>query len=109
MKTVALALLLAAASAPVAAQWLDHPTPGIPRTSDGKPNHAAPAPRTPDGKPDLSGLWTRTSVVNTAFTPLDPASVGAVVGPRAENFFKEHVRRSVYPKAPDISTPAVPT
>ena len=42
---------------PAAAQWLNHPTPGIPRTSDGKPNLAAPAPRTSDGKPDLSGLW----------------------------------------------------
>jgi hypothetical protein len=39
------------------AQWLDYPTPGIPRTADGKPNLAAPAPRMPDGKPDLSGVW----------------------------------------------------
>ncbi len=39
------------------AQWLHFPTPGIPRTADGKPNLAAPAPRTADGKPDLSGLW----------------------------------------------------
>ena len=38
-------------------QWLNLPTPGIPRTADGKPNLTAPAPRTPDGKPDLSGLW----------------------------------------------------
>ena len=38
-------------------QWLNYPTPGIPRTADGKPNLAAPAPRMPDGKPDLSGLW----------------------------------------------------
>jgi len=42
---------------PASAQWLDYPTPGIPRTPDGKPNLAAPAPRTADGKPDLSGLW----------------------------------------------------
>jgi hypothetical protein len=42
---------------PATAQWLDYPTPGIPRTADGKPNLAAPAPRTADGKPDLSGLW----------------------------------------------------
>ena len=41
----------------LSAQWLNHPTPGIPRTSDGKPNLSAPAPRTPDGKPDLSGIW----------------------------------------------------
>jgi len=44
-------------SVSVSAQWLEFPTPGIPRTADGKPNRAAPAPRTPDGKPDLSGLW----------------------------------------------------
>src|SRR5262249_4960095 len=41
----------------VGAQWLEFPTPGIPRTADGKPNRSAPAPRTHDGKPDLSGLW----------------------------------------------------
>jgi hypothetical protein len=39
------------------AQWLNFPTPGIPRTRDGKPNLSAPAPRTADGKPDLSGVW----------------------------------------------------
>lgn len=39
------------------AEWLNYPTPGIPRTADGKPNLSAPAPRMPDGKPDLSGLW----------------------------------------------------
>jgi hypothetical protein len=43
--------------APAAAQWLQYPTPGVPRDSHGKPNLAAPAPRTSDGKPDLSGLW----------------------------------------------------
>ena len=39
------------------AQWLKHPTPGTPRTKDGKPNLSAPAPRAADGKPDLSGVW----------------------------------------------------
>jgi hypothetical protein len=39
------------------AQWLNFPTPGTPRTPDGKPNLAAPAPRALDGKPDLSGVW----------------------------------------------------
>ena len=42
---------------PLAAQWLNYPTPGIPRTKDGKPNLSAPAPKTPDGKPDFSGIW----------------------------------------------------
>jgi hypothetical protein len=49
------------AAAPLAAQWLNYPTPGIPRTPDGKPNLAAPAPKTADGKPDLSGIWTLTT------------------------------------------------
>jgi hypothetical protein len=39
------------------AQWLNHPTPGTPRTRDGKPNLTARAPRAPNGKPDLSGVW----------------------------------------------------
>ncbi len=40
------------------AQWLDFPTPGVPRLPDGKPDLTAAAPKTPDGKPDFSGIWT---------------------------------------------------
>ena len=57
MRLFLAALMLAAGAMPAAAQWLDRPWPGIPRTSDGKPNLAAPALRGPDGKPDLTGLW----------------------------------------------------
>src|SRR5689334_11134561 len=39
------------------AQWLNYPTPGIPRTRDGKPDLTARAPRASGGKPDLSGVW----------------------------------------------------
>src|SRR2546427_12162931 len=62
MKAVVFATILFALRPPLAAQWVTHPTPAIPRTADGKPNLTAPAPRTADGKPDLSGLWQRISL-----------------------------------------------
>jgi hypothetical protein len=52
-------IVLLAAVLPLAApgQWLNYKTPGIPRTTDGKPDLSAPAPRMPGGKPDFSGSW----------------------------------------------------
>src|SRR5207244_13590107 len=57
MKIFTAVIILTALATPLEAQWLQRPTPGIPRTADGKPNLTAPAPRTADGKPDLTGLW----------------------------------------------------
>ena len=57
MKRAIAALFVLLMGAPLGAQWLKHPTPGIPRTADGKPNLTAPAPKTADGKPDISGTW----------------------------------------------------
>jgi hypothetical protein len=50
---------------PCSGQWLKYPTPGIPRTEDGKPDLNPRAPKLPDGKPDLPGLarirwWLRS-------------------------------------------------
>ena len=39
-------IVLLLAVIPLHAQWVHYPTPGIPRTPDGKPNLSAPAPRT---------------------------------------------------------------
>ena len=55
------ALVLIAGAAPlsvsVAAQWLSYPTPGAPRTKDGKVDLSATTPRLVNGKPNLSGVW----------------------------------------------------
>src|SRR6202051_3327760 len=60
-KTIATLVTLTLLAPATPAQWINYPTPGIPRTADGKPDLAAPAPRTADGKPDLSGLWQPAS------------------------------------------------
>lgn len=52
-----LATILCVMSVSLAAQWPNRPTPGLPRTAQGKVDLTAAAPRTADGKPDLSGVW----------------------------------------------------
>jgi len=49
--------LVLAAGPVLDAQWINLPTPGLPRLPDGKPDLAASAPRAANGRPDLSGLW----------------------------------------------------
>ena len=73
--------------APIAsAQWLNHPTPGIPRTADGKPHLSARAPRV-NGKPDLSGLWQNESAPPDLRTRLVPdATNGAGEEPLSQYF-----------------------
>src|SRR5262245_34001221 len=65
--------------APLAAQWLNYPTPGIPRLPDGKVNLSAPAPKTADGRPDLTGLWE----------PFVPGSVPGAFGAAADPQFRD--------------------
>jgi len=67
-----LSLLLAPAAAALA-QWIDYPTPGVPRNADGTPKLSAPAPRA-NGRVDLTGIWTAAEV-------LDEPCVGREIGP----------------------------
>ena len=79
------AVLLMTASA--SAQWLKYPTPGIPRTADGKPNLSAPAPKTAEGKPDITGLWlTQGIYIGDIAKDLKPGEVP--FQPWAEELFK---------------------
>jgi hypothetical protein len=97
---------------PVHAQWLDHPTPGIPRTPGGKPNLAAPAPRTPDGTPDLSGLWNKISpkYSRNIAADLKPGEVQpwaeALVQKRKEDLGKDYMNVLCVPLGPAYSTDA---
>jgi hypothetical protein len=80
-------IALAASPAFVHAQWISYPTPGIPRTPDGKPNLSAPAPRTADGRPNLSGLWQTESAPKEMLERLIPgATNGAGEEPLSQYF-----------------------
>jgi hypothetical protein len=86
----ALALLgLALLGMPVAAQWMNHPTPGIPRTKDGRPNLSAPAPMTSDGKPDFSGIWSAPGFSTRYLENLAADGVEVPMRPWAEALYKE--------------------
>jgi hypothetical protein len=86
--------LLAPATA--GAQWLNYPTPGLPRLPDGKPNLAAPPSRTADGRLDLSGIWIKDAATLDYFydlaKDLPPGSV--VMTPWAQALARQRESRN---------------
>jgi hypothetical protein len=107
-----IAVVTVGLSAPPAGQWLRQPTPGIPRTPDGKPNLSAAAPRTLDGKPDLSGLWNKISpkYSHNIVADLKPEEIQpwaqALVAERKENLGREYMTAQCLPLGPGYPTAA---
>jgi hypothetical protein len=101
MRLFLAALILTVGTTPAGAQWLDRPTPGIPRTPDGKPNLTAPAPRAPDGKPDIAGVWNGP----TPEPWLDPANakpwVNDLVRQRQNEYHKTRPSYQCRPSGPE--------
>jgi hypothetical protein len=112
MTAWAIPILTLALSAPLEAQWLHYPTPGIPRTAEGKPNLSAPAPRAPDGKPDLSGVWNRISpkYSRNIAADLRPEDIAPwaekLVQQRREDLGKDYMNVRCLPLGPGYTTAA---
>ena len=112
MNAPLIAVVTVVLSAPLTAQWLNHRTPGIPRTPDGKPNLGAPAPRAPDGKTDLSGLWNKVSPkysrnIAADLKPEDIQSwAKALVEQRKEDLGRDYMNVHCVPLGPVYATSA---
>jgi hypothetical protein len=107
MKRRLATLVLLMSATPVAAQWLTLPTPGIPRTADGKPDLAAPAPRTADGRPELTGLW-RVSEVRGDLRDETKVQAWArtAMAEHERNFYKDGPHMQCLPQGPTYTTGA---
>jgi hypothetical protein len=101
-----LAMMLCLMSVSVSAQWPTHPTPGLPRTPDGKPDLAAPAPRAVDGKPDLSGVWRvkQTTYLTYVTSDLKPDEIrpwaAALYKQRADDYRRDSDGIACLPPGP---------
>jgi hypothetical protein len=109
-RVVLLSIIASVISAPVGAQWLDYPTPSIPRAADGKPNLTAPAPHTADGKPDLSGLWNKISPTYSRNIAVDLTAgdvqpwAQALLQKRMEDLGKDYMNVHCLPLGPGYTT-----
>jgi hypothetical protein len=105
MKQLLATLLVFASALPASAQWLTLPTPGIPRTADGRPDLSAPAPRTADGRPELTGLWRARGVTGDL---RDESKVQAwareSMATHERNFYRDGPHMQCLPQGPSYIT-----
>jgi hypothetical protein len=101
MRLLLAALILMMGTIPAGAQWLDRPTPNIPRTHDGKPDLTAPAPRGPDGKPDLTGVWNGPAPVPRADPINAQAWVNDVVRQHQQDYYRKRPFFQCLPSGPE--------
>jgi len=99
---VAVIAVCVALAPSLGAQWPSYPTPGVPRTPDGKPILDAPTPRTPEGKPDLSGIWGLGGFGGGGRGPAAgaPAPPAFSQGPPVSQFFEVGGRGNPLPIQP---------
>jgi len=104
MPKLAIALFMMSVS--LSAQWPSRPTPGVPRTAQGKPDLSAAAPRAADGKPDLSGVWRvrQSSYLVYVTSDLKPDEIlpwaAALYKQREDNFRRDTDGISCLPPGP---------
>jgi hypothetical protein len=93
MRAAAVAALALVMLAPLSsgAQWVDAPTPGLPRLPDGKPDLNAPTPRAADGKPDLSGVWRASTATSRFLLNLGAGQKELPLRPEAQELYQRRL------------------
>lgn len=105
MKRQVVVLAFLVMHTPLAAQWLTLKTPGIPRTTDGAPDLAAPAPRTPADRPDMSGVWIPLNVSGDMLdSNMAQEWARALMAERERQFFEGSPRFLCLPSGPAYLT-----